>query len=519
MATPPPNTTASVKSKAKSYQDFVAKLASRERRFVPLSVFLSSASTSESKIYIVEFCKDDQPKIRNLEERALETELEKDIDRQLYIVENGSSTTMKLLGAYCNVDPQLFVDYLDMVQPTISTPKRSNIDLQKLEPLPWYRLGDVENHLPPLRSAQQVSNHVHIRFIGPREYWPENGHVSSQPVQLPERLESDGQQNNPGRIAGAYHPIHAEEQKLWPVAMARHSAGAWFNNGAEWRKGIILLDAPFDIDHAKLSTKVKRQNSTYRSFIPQPVPKGPFTPDIDSRESYTTSLLHCLAQNADLRHERPHPICALQDLYRIVASEWIAVNTYLERDLNAIEWRLEGKTPSVATLDFFLSQLFIMRRRTRKYETLVDDHLQTNLPSSWLSPGSNQQTSSTAISTKVLRSIESDLAQVQVLIHRNNDRITQTVSLITSLMAVIEGKRARTLNQRLAFLTVLATIALPFNVLAAILGIQTVYGPGQKEFWVFGAVAGAITGVVLICYAVFLVLPNIREKKVRAKMM
>ncbi|KAF2192683.1 hypothetical protein K469DRAFT_317044 [Zopfia rhizophila CBS 207.26] len=91
------------------------------------------------------------------------------------------------------------------------------------------------------------------------------------------------------------------------------------------------------------------------------------------------------ATNITLQAKSPLPICILWDLYRIIVSEWIAVNPYLEWDLNAIEWCLERDTPNIETLNFFLEQLFIMRRRTRKCESLVADHLRLNLPSAWRS--------------------------------------------------------------------------------------------------------------------------------------
>jgi Mg2+ and Co2+ transporter CorA len=237
--------------------------------------------------------------------------------------------------------------------------------------------------------------------------------------------------------------------------------------------------------------------------------EAPSSFDIDTRDSYTTSLLHYLHHNPNLRTRNPVPVAILQDLHRIIASEWITVNAYVERDLNAIEWRLERDRPDIATLDFFLEQLFIMRRRTRKYEILVTDHLGLNIPFSWRD----------SAPSPIEEDLEQDYHQVQDIIRRNNERITQTVALITSLMSIIEGKRATSINQRLAFLTVLATIALPFNVFAAIFGVQTEYGPGQARFWVLVVAAAGTIALVLLCYACFLLLPRMRASRIRDKML
>ncbi|KAH8722527.1 hypothetical protein GQ44DRAFT_711615 [Phaeosphaeriaceae sp. PMI808] len=144
-----------------------------------------------------------------------------------------------------------------------------------------------------------------------------------------------------------------------------------------------------------------------------------------------------------------------------------------------------------------------MRRRIRKYGSLVEDHIHPNLPSSWLDCDSN---------TAPEQVIASDGQQVLNLIHRNSERISQTVALITSLMSVIESNRATSMNQRLTFLTILATVALPFNVFAAIFGMQTEYAPGNSKSAVFWGCAGVTVAVVLVCYVGLLVLPSMRER-------
>lgn len=216
--------------------------------------------------------------------------------------------------------------------------------------------------------------------------------------------------------------------------------------------------------------------------------------DLDSRDTYLSSLVHCLDWNPALRVDPvPGPLVILQDLYRIIASEWIAVNAYVERDLNTIEYRLEHEKGHLDSFESFLKRLFIMRRRTQKFENLVNEQLQLfdgHIPDYWLH-------SSSASST----AIKNDLEQVQELIHRNADRITQSVSLIMSLMAVHEGKTSNAQNRGLGFLTVLATLALPFNTIATILGMQTEYRPGQPKFKVFkDSASGSAAGLLLLYF-------------------
>ncbi|KAF2254407.1 hypothetical protein BU26DRAFT_137672 [Trematosphaeria pertusa] len=247
--------------------------------------------------------------------------------------------------------------------------------------------------------------------------------------------------------------------------------------------------------------------SRYRSFLPHSTPDAEASFEIDTRNTYTESFIHCLKRNPHLCRQQPSPVVIIQDLYRIIASEWVAVNAYLERDLNAIEWRLERGTANISTLDIFLEQIFVMRRRTRKYESLIDNHVHVNLPTHWLDPSEPSSSAADAIS--------SDFQQVRDLIQRNNERIAQTVSLITSLMSVIEGKRATDLNRRLTILAIVATVAVPFNVFAAVFGMQTEYAPGGEKFGVFLWSATGTVGALMVCYLASSVGPKLEERQRR----
>lgn len=85
----------------------------------------------------------------------------------------------------------------------------------------------------------------------------------------------------------------------------------------------------------------------------------------------------------------------------------------------------------------------------------------------------------------VMASIESDILAAQSLLSQNSRRITHTVSLITSFMSVQSSFASLHLNERLGFLTGLATFMLPLNIIAAIMAIQGDYGPGGGQFWIF----------------------------------
>jgi hypothetical protein len=231
MPSPAPST----KTTLTEYQESIEKLASKDGRFEPLNIFLSIKPRAESKIHAVHYS-NASPEIKPLREDELETYLKDDPASTLFIVEDISRDTLALLGHHCKPDPQFFLDYLDVVKPTASTPKCSKVGSDHLTPLSWFRLGDIENHLPSLQSIQDNSNHITVRFVGPREYIP-NKNATKKLKNINERIDSPDKPGNVLRLAGGHIPIHFKGQQLWEAAMNRTSTAAWFDSGTNWRKG------------------------------------------------------------------------------------------------------------------------------------------------------------------------------------------------------------------------------------------------------------------------------------------
>jgi Mg2+ and Co2+ transporter CorA len=220
--------------------------------------------------------------------------------------------------------------------------------------------------------------------------------------------------------------------------------------------------------------------SVYRSFVSRPLPFEVKEKDIDSRESYMDSLVHYLRHSDVLKGRvHPHPLLIIQGLARIIASEWIVVNTYIERDLNNIEWTLETENVTIEVFEGFIKRLFILRRRIGKYKTLLDDQLTLFLHQM---PAYGDTAGNNTVEAQVFAGMKDDLVQVQGAIDRNTDRISQTLELITSIMSVRQGATSMTQNQTLGFLTILATVALPFNTIATIVGLQTDYALGHHKW-------------------------------------
>jgi hypothetical protein len=99
--------------------------------------------------------------------------------------------------------------------------------------------------------------------------------------------------------------------------------------------------------------------------------------------------------------------------------------------------------------------------------------------------------------------IKKDLAQIQKLIESNSKRVTESVDLITVIMSVREGETSIDQTRGLGFLTVIATIFLPFNTVTAILSMQTDFQPGKWRFWLLVAISASIYLCIWLAYIAY----------------
>jgi hypothetical protein len=239
--------------------------------------------------------------------------------------------------------------------------------------------------------------------------------------------------------------------------------------------------------------------SKYRDFTSRPMMSSAHANSIDGRASYRATLLHCLRNSGILDQEGvPAQLQLSRDLYRLVASEWVVVHTYIERDLNSIAWRLEHeKDARLEVLESFLDHLFIFLRRISIYGKLIDELVQTIMTSHPVAWPTGQPS---VENTKEL--LAADFAHVQNLFKADATRINQIFGIIMPLISIRDGKASIAQNRSLGYLTSLATILLPFNAVAAILAIPVPYGPKGDDFWVFWVAAGVLCALVLITFLI-----------------
>jgi CorA-like Mg2+ transporter protein len=268
--------------------------------------------------------------------------------------------------------------------------------------------------------------------------------------------------------------------------------------------GIILVDPPFSPNPEEGTCEI----SEYRPFSGRPKSfndAGHRFP----RESLRNSFQFCLSQDPSLfRASVEDPFILVRDLLKIMASEWIVVLKYIERELVTIETCLEKHNPSLYDLEAQLTDLFIIRRRAERYRDLIVETrcwCASQGQESWPRSAGNDAPLSIALD------LVEDYKAVERMVERNCERIDRNEKLLTAEVAVAEGKRNASKSDSMAKLTILATIFLPFSTIASVLNMNGSFAPGQKDFWIFWAIAIPINAAIFFVYAVLEVMQRCKR--------
>jgi hypothetical protein len=427
---------------------------------------------------------------------------------RLFIVENAGPDTMCLLGGAFDVDPQMFDEHLDTS--------------------PWYFLETIPDHLPQLQSVKRREQYVRLQFTAACVYKP-----SKDPDDALEFTCSDSRTAAIVRVGGKLIPRSRPGTKSFgKILLIRHSVAIWFGGpkfGARWNGrccpfilrrisywdgrfvppltrmlGIILVDPPFSPNPEEGTCEI----SEYRPFSGRPKSindAGHRFP----RESLRNSFQFCLSQDPSLfRASVEDPFILVRDLLKIMASEWIVVLKYMERELVTIETCLEKQNPSLYDLEAQLTDLFIHRRRAGRYRDLIVETrcwCASQGQESWPRSAGNDAPLSIALD------LAEDYKAVERMVERNCERIDRNEELLTAEVAVAEGKRNASKSDSMAKLTILATIFLPFSTIASVLNMNGSFAPGQKNFWIFWATAIPINAAIFFVYAVFEVMQRCKR--------
>jgi len=238
----------------------------------------------------------------------------------------------------------------------------------------------------------------------------------------------------------------------------------------------------------------------------------------DERSSYRASLSSCIGGNPAFDAPgAPAPFVLLKDAYRIIVSEWNTTTTYFARDLNTIEWALEGREGNNPTTpeksEELLKKLFLIRRRITRYRDLVEQQLSScrafGRPLFARQDPRNPDPSPDAV--KVSSDLQSDFGQALRVMDQNVERVDHSITLLTSLIEVLnsqlgikDNERMTSQNKLLMALTLVATFFLPINAVSAIVNMQDDWAPLEPKFWIFWAIAIPISVSLVVVLWVFL---------------
>jgi len=194
------------------------------------------------------------------------------------------------------------------------------------------------------------------------------------------------------------------------------------------------------------------------------------------------------------------------------------VNEYVKRELTNIERRhLEKKNPKESTfqeLEQHLKELYRIRRRCNKdHDLVIEAASQCKKRGQCLWPRSKRTSNGNPGAFKFAeqhaQKLEGDFTYILSNMRITISRIEKDISLLMALVAINEGRQSLQENRGISFLTLVATVFLPCQTVASVLGIQTQYAPGARYFWMLWVVALPLTGLVI---TIFFLYPTVSSR-------
>jgi len=127
-------------------------------------------------------------------------------------------------------------------------------------------------------------------------------------------------------------------------------------------------------------------------------------PPTSNREALARHLSERFSNNASLvESAKSDSFLILGDVYRLVASNWIVINEYVNRELVTIAYLLEKEEPTFRDIEVYLKDLYIYRRRVTIYHELITqakEQCTTRGQQSWSRDESSQMAAADATDIK-----------------------------------------------------------------------------------------------------------------------
>lgn len=175
---------------------------------------------------------------------------------------------------------------------------------------------------------------------------------------------------------------------------------------------------------------------------------------------------------------------------RIVAGEWMNYVAVMHRSIKTFEYAKKQKnsfTDDLDKLDKDLRALQAWRRRSMASKQKVQ--AATALVKAWL------QTPEVSPS---LETVATDMEYISASIVECGARLEQMIPVVTSLVQIVDSRRAFAETANISRLTILALVFVPVTFIASLFSMSSDYAPGGPLFWVYFVVAIPVTIVVFL---------------------
>ena len=193
--------------------------------------------------------------------------------------------------------------------------------------------------------------------------------------------------------------------------------------------------------------------------------------------------------------ERSVPVCfdqtnpTIQSLayypLRIVAAEWVKYIAVMHECLIGHEYHSNG----VLAFEEFLTRLRELQCwRRRKMLTQQKVRSVLCLLRSWMAKDPND--------TIHLQPLITDYEYIDAKIEECGRMLENNVSVITSVVQILEARRASVEASNITRLTILALIFVPLTYVSSLFSMNSSNAPGSSHFWVYFAVALPVTLLV-----------------------
>ena len=230
----------------------------------------------------------------------------------------------------------------------------------------------------------------------------------------------------------------------------------------------------------------------------RPTLSDPSISDIGPHKTNRAALIRHFRERLSTPHlrnlARADCFFILGDLYQLAASNWMVINEYTNREITAIEYKLEREEHDFRRLEHFLKELYIHRRRITRYLELISE---TREQCSKRGPKAWPRDLASEVAAEQAVDWEDDFVNLHAWFNATSQRMEKNIRLLAALVAIGEAKQSLDENHGIARLNLLAMVLLPFSVVAAILGMQGSFAPGDAKFWLFWVVAVTLTAFIV----------------------